>query len=75
MKTSDIESHMRQVNKIRASLDDFTSPPEDIWRPVGLKRAVFRKRINKLIYYENMIDQKLTARVGDWKKRRWGWEH
>ena len=71
MKTSDIESHMRQVNKIRASLGDFTSPPEDIWRQTGMKRAVFRRKIELLTHYENMIDQKLTARVGDWRRRRW----
>ena len=69
---TDICHWMRRANKLRGELGgDYTSPPWDIWRPVGMKRKVYRRKIAELTEFERKIESTLTKRGEEWRRRRW----
>lgn len=53
MKTADIKKLTVRINKIRMRLGDMKSPPNQIWRPVGMRRSQFDNNIERLIDLEH----------------------
>ena len=59
MRTQELEIHFDQVAKLRARLQDMTSDPCDIEKPVGMRTLLFENRIQRLVKHEKAIMQKL----------------
>ena len=66
----EIVGHMKQINKIRAEMDDYFSPAELIYRPVGMRREHFRLKIARLTRLETQVENKLEFRLFRYKDKK-----
>jgi hypothetical protein len=55
---------MRAVTRLRERLGDLASPPDEIYRPIGMQRREFNQKIATLTRWEGDIRRGLTLGIG-----------
>ena len=61
---------MARCTLLREQLGDHSSPPDEIYRPVGMQRRDFRRKVALLARLEESYLAELDFKLGKWQKRQ-----
>ena len=61
---------MRRCTLLREQLGDLASPPEEIYRPKGMKGRDYRRKVVLLKRLEESYLAELEFKLGKWQKRK-----
>ena len=61
---------MRRCTLLREQLGDPSSPPDEIYRPKGMQRRDFRRKVALLQRLEESYLAELEQKLGKWQKRQ-----
>ena len=61
---------MRRCTLLREQLGDLASPPDEIYRPIGMQRRDFNRKVALLARLEQSYMAELEFKLGKWQKRK-----
>ena len=61
---------MRRCTLLREQLEDLSSPPLEIYRPKGMQRRDFNRKVALLQRLEDSYLAELDFKLGKWAKRK-----
>ena len=61
---------MRRCTLLREQLGDLASPPEEIYRPKGMKGRDYRRKVALLKRLEDSYMAELEFKLGKWHKSK-----
>lgn len=61
---------MRRCTLLREQLGDPSSPPDEIYRPKGMRRTVYRRKVALLKRLEESYLAELDQKLGKWQKQK-----
>jgi hypothetical protein len=65
-----VTNRMRRCTLLREQLGDHSSPPNEIYRPVGMKRRDYQRKVALLQRLEDSYTAELEFKLGKWHKRK-----
>jgi len=65
-----VAKRMRRAMIVRHSLDNLESDPEDIYRPEGMRRIIFRQKIAYLKRLERKFTDEFKRHMEKWIDKR-----
>ena len=61
---------MARCTLLREQLGDLASPPDEIYRPKGMQKRDFRRKVALLARLEESYLAELDFKLGKWQKRQ-----
>ena len=67
---SRVARKMSRATLLREQLGDHSSPPHEIYRPKGMKRYIFQRKVSLLARLEESYTAELEFKLGKWHKAK-----